>query len=275
MAGAIAGLLAALTGVISLVGVLFAGPLTIVLAPGFTGDKHELTVTLTRIMFPGIGFLVLSAWCLGVLNSHRQFFLSYVAPVLWNVAQIAALVVTAVVIGGHETAAEQRDLAVALSWGVLVGGILQFGVQIRPVHRLLGSFRFSLDTGNVWVRSVISRFVPVVLGRGAIQIMGWIDLMLASLLVSGAIATLSYTMVLYLLGPEARAAEARRAGHEEPRRRSAFGRISDRFEAGFEWLAGRYQGVLAACLSHRRLTMFGFLGFGHRLLNGFCAENSP
>ncbi len=199
VAGAIAGLLAALTGVISLVGVVLAGPLTSVLAPGFTGDKHELTVTLTRIMFPGIGFLVLSAWCLGVLNSHRQFFLSYVAPVLWNVAQIAALVLAVVVVGGHETPAEQRDLVVALSWGVLVGGILQFGVQIRPVHRLLGSFRFSLDTGNVWVRSVISRFVPVVLGRGAIQIMGWIDLMLASLLVSGAIATLSYTMVLYLL----------------------------------------------------------------------------
>ena len=81
-------LLAALTGVISLVGVLFAGPLTSVLAPGFAGDKHELTVTLTRIMFPGIGFLVLSAWCLGVLNSHRRFFLSYVAPVLWNAAMI-------------------------------------------------------------------------------------------------------------------------------------------------------------------------------------------
>ena len=199
LAGAVAGLLAALTGVISLVGVLFAGPLTTLLAPGYSGYRYELTVTLTRIMFPGIGFLVLSAWCLGVLNSHRQFFLSYVAPVLWNVAQIAALVGAAVVVGGHETLGEQRDLAIALSWGVLVGGILQFGVQIRPVHRLLGTFRFSLDTGNVWVRSVISRFVPVVLGRGAIQIMGWIDLMLASLLVTGAIATLSYTMVLYLL----------------------------------------------------------------------------
>src|SRR5690606_9129531 len=92
LAGAIAGLLAALTGVISLVGVVFAAPLTDLLVPGFAEDKYELTVQLTRIMFPGIGFLVLSAWCLGVLNSHKQFFLSYVAPVLWNVAQIAALV---------------------------------------------------------------------------------------------------------------------------------------------------------------------------------------
>jgi putative peptidoglycan lipid II flippase len=199
LAGAIAGLLIALTAAISLIGVVFAGPLTTVLAPGFTGDKHDLTVELTRIMFPGIGFLVLSAWCLGVLNSHRQFFLSYVAPVVWNVAQIAALVVGFLVVGGHDTGAEQRDLAVYLAFGVLVGGILQFGVQILPVRRLLGGIRLSLDTASEWVRSVIGRFVPVLLGRGAIQIMGWVDLLLASYLASGAIAALTYTMVLYLL----------------------------------------------------------------------------
>ena len=199
LAGAIAGLLAALTGAISLVGVLLADPLTSLLVPGFSGAKHDLTVELTRIMFPGIGFLVLSAWCLGVLNSHRQFFLSYVAPVVWNVAQIAALVAGVIVVGGYETAADQRSLAVALSWGVLVGGILQFGVQLGPVRQLLGGVRLSLDTASESVRSVIGRFAPVVVGRGAIQIMGWIDLWLASYLVSGAISSLTYAMVLYLL----------------------------------------------------------------------------
>ena len=199
LAGAIAGLLIALTAAISLIGVLFAGPLTTVLAPGFSGDKHDLTVQLTRIMFPGIGFLVLSAWCLGVLNSHRQFFLSYVAPVLWNAAQIAALVVGVIVVGGHETLAEREDLAVYLAFGVLIGGVLQFGVQILPVRRLLGGIRLSLDTTSEWVRNVLGRFFPVLLGRGAIQIMGWVDLLLASYLATGAIAALTYTMVLYLL----------------------------------------------------------------------------
>jgi putative peptidoglycan lipid II flippase len=199
LAGAIAGLLAALTGFVSVVGVVLADPLTSLLVPGFSGDKHDLTVQLTRIMFPGIGFLVLSAWCLGVLNSHRQFFLSYVAPVLWNVAQIAALVGGVIVVGGYESPADQRSLAIALSWGVLVGGVLQFGVQLGPVRRLLGAVRPNLDTASESVRTVIARFAPVVVGRGAIQIMGWIDLWLASYLVSGAISSLTYAMVLYLL----------------------------------------------------------------------------
>ena len=45
-----------------------------------------------RILFPGAGLLVFSAWCLGILNSHRKFFLSYTAPVIWNVAMIATMV---------------------------------------------------------------------------------------------------------------------------------------------------------------------------------------
>ena len=75
-----------------LVGV-FASPLLInFIAIGFEGEKRDLTEQLVRIFFPGAGLLVLSAWCLGVLNSHRRFFLSYTAPVVWNLALIAALV---------------------------------------------------------------------------------------------------------------------------------------------------------------------------------------
>ena len=150
------------------------------LVPGFNDAyRFDLTVQLVRIMFPGIGFLVLSAWCLGVLNSHRRFFLSYVAPVLWNAAQIAAVVAVGL------TTTNTRTLAYALSWGVLIGGILQFGVQIGPVSRLLGGVHLSLDTANASVRSVLARFGPVVMGRGVVQIMGYVDLLLASYLATG------------------------------------------------------------------------------------------
>jgi putative peptidoglycan lipid II flippase len=193
VAGAVAGLLVALTGVLSLVGVVLAEPLTRVLVPGFHDSKFDLTVQLVRIIFPGIGFLVLSAWCLGVLNSHRKFFLSYVAPVVWNAAQIAALVAVGL------TTTDTRTLAYAVSWGVLIGGILQFGIQIGPVRRLLGGVRLSLDTANASVRSVLARFAPVVMGRGVVQIMGYVDLLLASYLATGAVASLQYALVLYLL----------------------------------------------------------------------------
>jgi putative peptidoglycan lipid II flippase len=194
VAGAVAGLLIALTGVLSLLGVLLAEPLTRLLVSGFHDDfRFDLTVQLVRIMFPGIGFLVLSAWCLGVLNSHRKFFLSYVAPVVWNAAQIAAIVAVGL------TTTNTRTLAVAAAWGVLIGGVLQFAVQIGPVRRLLGGVRLSLDTANASVRSVIARFGPVVLGRGVVQIMAFIDLTLASYLAAGAVSSLQVAMVLYLL----------------------------------------------------------------------------
>jgi putative peptidoglycan lipid II flippase len=194
LAGAVAGLLLALTGVLSLVGVFLAEPLTRLLVAGFHDEyRFDLTVQLVRIIFPGIGFLVLSAWCLGVLNSHRRFFLSYVAPVLWNAAQIVALVTVGF------TTSDTRSLATAVSWGVLIGGALQFGVQIGPVRRLLGGVHLNLDTASASVRSVLARFGPVVMGRGVVQIMGFVDLALASFLAAGAVASLQYAMVLYLL----------------------------------------------------------------------------
>lgn len=194
LAGAIAGLLLALTGGLSLVGIVLAEPLTRLLVSGFHDQyRFELTVQLVRIIFPGIGFLVLSAWCLGVLNSHRMFFLSYVAPVLWNAAQVALVVAVGF------TTSDTRTLAIALGWGVLLGGALQFGVQFGPVRRLLGGVRLSLDRSSASVRDVLARFAPVVMGRGVIQIMGFVDLALASYLAAGAVASLQYALVLYLL----------------------------------------------------------------------------
>jgi putative peptidoglycan lipid II flippase len=75
-AGAVAGLLGLCVSIIVLVGV-FATPILIYfIAPGFHDEKRELTIRLVRILFPGAGLLVLSAWCLGVLNSHRRVFVS-------------------------------------------------------------------------------------------------------------------------------------------------------------------------------------------------------
>ena len=109
--------ISAIVSVIVLVGV-FATPLLIaVIAPGFTGEKRELTISITRILFPGAGMLVLAAWCLGVLNSHHKFLLSYAAPVMWNAAMIATLLI----VRRHGTALPR--LAVLLAWGSVVGSV--------------------------------------------------------------------------------------------------------------------------------------------------------
>jgi putative peptidoglycan lipid II flippase len=194
-AGAVAGLLAAATSVLVLLGMALARPITIVLTPGFADDpeKLDLTVSLVRIMFPGIGVLVLSAWCLAILNSHRRFFLSYVAPVLWNVAQI--VVVAIVAIGGST----ELSIANALAWGVVIGGLAQFLVQVPSVLKLVPGLRLSLDRHRRSVQDSMRRLGPVVFGRGVVQISGYVDLLLASLLVTGAVAANTSAQFLYLL----------------------------------------------------------------------------
>jgi putative peptidoglycan lipid II flippase len=196
LAGAVAGLLSVVTAGLVVVGVVFAGPITRVLTPGFVPgtERYELTVTLVRILTPGVGFLVLSAWCLGILNSHRRFFLSYVAPVLWNVAIIGLLVTTALMISDGELV-----LAQAMAWGALLGSVLQFGVQLPAVLRRSRGLRPSVSLEIPGVRTVVRRFGQVVAGRGGVQLAGYIDLVVASLLAVGAVAALGYAQVLYLL----------------------------------------------------------------------------
>jgi putative peptidoglycan lipid II flippase len=203
VAGAVAGLLAAVVGALVLLMVVFARPVTAVLAPGLGEDTFELTVTLMRIITPAIGILVLSAWCLGVLNSHRRFFLSYVAPALMNVTQMAVLVVAASVVVGDLSgglgAAAQSSLVVWLAWGTLIGGVLQFAAQVPTVLRVAPGLRFSVRTGDTGTREVIRSFVPIVAGRGVVHLSGFLQLVLASFLALGALAAMRYAQMLYVL----------------------------------------------------------------------------
>lgn len=192
VAGAVASLLALTTSILVLAGVLVTPALIAVIAPGFEGGKREATIRLVRVFFPGAGLLVLSAWCLGVLNSHRRFFLSYSAPVLWNLAIIATLLA----FGGSASGYRLAEIA---AWGSVIGSALQFGVQLPAVLRLLGGLAPSLRHGGEAVRTVVRNFIPVSIGRGVVQISAYVDTVLASLLPTGAVAGLSYAQVLYTL----------------------------------------------------------------------------
>jgi putative peptidoglycan lipid II flippase len=191
-AGAVAALLALSTSILVLIGVVAAPWLIEAIAPGFHGQKRELTVLLVRILFPGAGLLVASAWCLGVLNSHRRFFLSYTAPVLWNIAMIVGMIA----FGAGRT---QNSLVVVTAWASVVGSALQVLVQLPVVLKLLGGLQLSLAHQAQHVRTVIRNFVPVFISRGVVQISAYVDAFLASWLPTGAVAALAYAQTLYTL----------------------------------------------------------------------------
>lgn len=191
IASAIGAFLALITAALVLVGVTFAHALVEVIAPGFEGEKRELTIQLTRVLFPGAALFVFSAWCLGILNSHRRFFLSYAAPVAWNLAMIAAL------LWYREEA--PGALANRIAWASVVGAALQFLVQLPTVLTLTSGLRLTLGRGDAAVAQVKRNFVPAFFSRGAVQISGYIDQIIASFLPTGAVSLLFYTQTISML----------------------------------------------------------------------------
>lgn len=189
---AVASLLMLMTSLLVLAGVLATPWLIDAIAPGFHGAKRELSIHLVRIFFPGAGLLVFSAWCLGILNSHRKFFVSYTAPVAWN----AAIITTLLLFGRHSA---QFPLAATVAWGAVAGSALQLGVQLPTVLRLLGEFRLRLGWRTENVSVVVRNFVPVFISRGVIQVSAYVDALLASLLPTGAVAALAYAQTIYML----------------------------------------------------------------------------
>ena len=210
LAGAVFGLLFVAMAVVSLLGVILAPWWVRLLLPGFAGDaaavaagtavtdRLELTISAVRISFPMAAAITLSAWCLGVLNSHRRFLLPYIAPCFWNAAIIGWVWYVAT-----RTTGAQGDrieaLALAACWGGLAGGLLQFAVQLPSVWRVTGGLRPSLSLRVPGVRKTLARLGPAIAGRGVVQLGGYVDLLLASLLAVGAPAALGFGQRLYLL----------------------------------------------------------------------------
>ena len=192
VAGAVAALLGLTLSVFVLAGVL-ATPLFIELvAAGFRGAKRELAIRLARILFVGAGLLVMSAWCLGILNSHRRFFLSYSAPVAWNLVMIGSMVAFA-------RRVDLSSLAVVLAWGSVAGSALQFAVQLPAVLALVRRLRLRWDPQSAHLREVVRNFIPVFFSRGVVQISAYVDIWLASWLPTGAVTGLSNAQLLYTL----------------------------------------------------------------------------
>jgi putative peptidoglycan lipid II flippase len=192
LAGTIASLLVLVSAAAAAVGIALAPIITDIVAPGFSGPTRDLTVRLVEIMFPMFGIIILTAWCLGILNTHRRFFLPYASQSIWNIVQIA----TMVTLGGVLLGAR---LAVALAVGAMIGSVLQLAVQLPTTLRLLGRFTWGVSLSTRGVRQVIRAWVPVVVGAGVVQVSSVVDTQLGSLLGLGAVAVLGYAQLVALL----------------------------------------------------------------------------
>jgi len=197
-AGAVLGILTVVAGGLALLGMAVAPFLVRLLFFDWEPWMQELAVRIIRIFFPMTAILVLSAWSVGVLNTHRRFFVSYVAPVFWNLAIIGSMVVFGLGLG-LEAAEADADLVVLTAWGALVGGALQVAFQAPWILKHLRHFRLSVSRRVAGVKEAIENFIPVVTARGVVNLSGWIDVVLAAQLAVGAVAVLGYAQILYVL----------------------------------------------------------------------------
>lgn len=181
VAGGMLGLLALLT----LAGVLGAPLLVRVMAPGFFGDPETgvLTVRLTRFMFPYLFFVGLAALVMAMLNAQRHFLTPALAPVMLNLAIIAAVFVVVPRLG---------EPVVGLAVGVLVGGAGQLAVQLAPLARRGLLVTPALELRHAAVGRIGHLMAPVALGQSATQLNILVDTIIASFLAGGSVSYLYY-----------------------------------------------------------------------------------
>lgn len=201
LAGTILGLLALASGVLALLGIAFAPAITSVIAQGFDEPRRQLTITLVRILFPMAGLMVISAWCLGILNTHRRFFLPYAAPALWNIAGIVAMLAAGTWFANRALPldAQLHRIALALAWGTVAGSVLQVAVQLPACWKLLHGIALRLALRPEGVLNVLVAWLPLVLGAGVAQVSGLVDTLLGSFTGPGGVSALGYAQLIQVL----------------------------------------------------------------------------
>jgi putative peptidoglycan lipid II flippase len=186
-------LMLVITGVLVVAGTLLTEPLVILYAGGFgqIPGKLELTIRLTRIMFPFLTLVAVAAVLMGMLNALHRFFIPALSPAMFNVGTIACALLFVPLF--------QRmgiDPIAAIAIGTLVGGIGQILLQWPALRR--DGFRYEprLDPGDPWLREIIRLMIPAVVGLAAVQINVFVNSWLATGLGTGAVSWLDYAFRL-------------------------------------------------------------------------------
>jgi putative peptidoglycan lipid II flippase len=185
------------TAAIALVGMLWAPTLVQIIAPGFadTAGKPELTALLTRILFPFLPLIALAAVLMGMLNAQQRFFLPALAPALFNAAAIV-VGATLLLLG-----VQNQTAVVAWTSAVLLGGLLQFAIQVPALRRSGWRYRpqFRLRFDDPGLRRILRLMAPAVIGLSATQLNILVNNILASELEQGSPSWINYAFRLMQL----------------------------------------------------------------------------
>lgn len=189
LASNIFNILFVVAGAVSLAGLLLAPVLAKVIAFGFgkVPGKIDLTTQLTAILFPFLLFITLAAWAMSYLNTEKSFFVPSVAPAVFNLFSILFPLLTY----GWYTSRGKNPIF-GLTVGVLVGGLMQFLVQVPSLRRT--GFRWSpiLDFRDPEFRKVMALFIPVAIGLAGTRINVLVNTILVTPLAQGSVSWLSF-----------------------------------------------------------------------------------
>jgi putative peptidoglycan lipid II flippase len=189
LASNVFNILLIIVGASVLLGVVLAPYLVKIIAFGFGNipNKQALTTSLTAIMFPFLLFIALAAWAMGYLNTEREFFFPSVAPALFNIISIAIPLLSYVYFVKAGT-----DPIYAMAYGVLVGGLLQFLIQVPVLFKKGFHYKLYINFRDPNLRRIFVLFVPVALGLAASRVNVAVDMFLISFLQERSMTWLNY-----------------------------------------------------------------------------------
>ncbi|KAB2953652.1 murein biosynthesis integral membrane protein MurJ [Heliorestis acidaminivorans] len=167
--------------VLVILGMLFAPVVVKLIAPGFSGERLDLTVDLMRIMFPTLIFVSVAGITMGMLNSYDHFLVPALGPLVASISVILAIIFLSPTMGVY-----------ALAIGILGGLFLQLAIQVPMLSRYGFRYKMTMDLQDPLVRQVGLLIVPVIIGVGIGQVNILIDRILASGLEAGSIAALNF-----------------------------------------------------------------------------------
>ena len=193
LAGALFGLILAVLGVITVVFIALAGVIMpLFTGPEFTQTLDDLTVGLSRVLFPIVIVLGLNGLLVGVLNAHDHFTIPALSPLVWNLVIIAGLIFLTPLFEGD-------DQIYAYAIGVLAGTACQFAMAFPVLRRLHIPIRVSFKWRDPRIRRILLLMLPVTIGLGLINFNLLINSILGSRVSEQAPAAIDKAFRIYML----------------------------------------------------------------------------